>query len=163
MWTASISRVPILSSAIRSRAILRDVAPYACNRDGQGAHARRQSESAKFTLLPLAPTDVHPGRGGATRKLTASPKQADGRRCAAVVWVAHHHRAFAAGPVRVGAQAPQMVVDDSIATAYCNPSSLTARHGIAYRSHRLHPPGPLHGTFCTIACLICSNAIAGLV
>ena len=37
---------------------------------GQGAHARRQSES-KVPFTALAPTDVHPRPGRATRKLTA--------------------------------------------------------------------------------------------
>ncbi len=162
MWTASISRVPILSSAIRSRAILRDVAPYACNRDGQGAHARRQSESAKFLYCPGANRcPSRPGR--ATRKLTASPKQADGRRCAAVVWVAHHDLALAAGPVRVAAWLPNGC---GRLDSYRVLQSQFADGGAELRTvpHRLHPPGPLPpGPFCTIACRICSNAIAGLV
>src|ERR1700761_1064106 len=98
-WRASIWWAPLLSSAIRSKAILPDRVRFVCNRDGQDAHGRHQNETAGFPGSPDASQHLSkPKTAGA--EPVASPVRADGRSCAAGAWVTLPGRAFAVGRLK---------------------------------------------------------------
>src|SRR5438105_2440155 len=90
----------MLPSAIRSKAILRGVVRCVSHRDGQDAHAPRQTGIATFPEC-LAANRCPSRLKTANLGPTASPKAADGLRYAARAWGLLHGRAFAAEPVAV--------------------------------------------------------------
>ena len=143
-------------------AILPGVVRCACNRDGQDARERRQSGIAKFLDCPGA--NRSPSRPKtASRGPTASPKRADGLRCAAGVWGALHGLVFAAAPARVVAPVPRPWWSISIPTTYCSPSSVR-QCGTACPSHSRIGQYHSHGTCCCnrLPNLLQSNLWLGL-
>src|SRR5580658_7025486 len=86
----------MLPSATRSKAILPDGVRCVSHRDGQDAHAQRQTGIAKFpgclaaNRCPSRPKTANPGP-------TALPKAADDPCCAAGAWALLHGRVVSAG------------------------------------------------------------------
>jgi hypothetical protein len=125
MWIASISSAPIPSSAIRSRAILPDMAQCACNRDAPDARGRRRSGSAK-SFTALAPTDLLPGR---RRQPEGQLLNRNGLMvCIALQALGGRTPSWLSRGRRQGVlPGSQTVALDSMPTAYCKPSWVKVR------------------------------------
>ena len=160
--TASILWVPMLPSAIRSKAILPGVARCASHRDGRDAHGRRQNGSAEFPCCPGA--SRCPSR---LKRADSSANCFDRNR---LMIVSRRRRlggaprpGFRGGAGKGCCPGFQTVVDDSMPTVYCSPSSVTA--GAELRAVSIACIRQYHAqrNLLFIACRICSSAISGLV
>src|SRR5215475_3808968 len=95
----------MLSSAIRSKAILPGAVRCVFHRDGRVAPVQQQNESVEFPGRLVA--SQCPSRTKtAEPALTVSPKPADELGCVADVWGWLHGPAFVVGPAGVACPAP---------------------------------------------------------